>query len=340
MDRHGDNPHSVQPMPVDTPVGAAREPLARVSIAPAALAMDTATDWCRHEVRRFVAWRLIAEAAIVLIGVTSITFWSLDSIAPALLLGLAAGLITALGHVGLAIVAGPLGVNYLKAFTASPPEYLVARELPMVDPRPAERAPDRTEVDLWDLDPTQDLDRPTAAVDGEIGADAGDALTTATVLCELGLTPVATVRTDRNSRIVDLFTDGDRIVAASDRTSGSLTMLTELAGFRVLVSSALLVPPTDGLVVNVVDDAYPARLLLSHQRLVNQAFRSRTRASEPVGLFKLAQQREIEAYRELGLVWGALLDLRCRPRRARLAAAPLADDILLFTGNRLFQHSS
>ena len=37
--------------------------------------------------------------------------------------------------------------------------------------------------------------------------------------------------------------------------------------------------------------------------MMQQAFRARTRVSEPVGLFKLAQQRELEAYRELGPFW-------------------------------------
>jgi hypothetical protein len=164
---------------------------------------------------------------------------------------------------------------------------------------------------------------------------------TAELLRALGFAPVATLRTDGpGGRYIDLYGDSDRIVVAVDRTSATTTLLTELAGFRVLVTSALLVPPTDELVVNVVAKADPATLVRSHQLLVQRAFRSRTRVSEPVGLFKLAQQRELEAYRELGPLWGAVLDLRCRPRGVRLLAAPSAGDVLLFTGNRLFRQTA
>lgn len=159
----------------------------------------------------------------------------------------------------------------------------------------------------------------------------------AEALRELGFVPVAAVRSEGpDARVVDLYHDGDRIVVAVDRTSGSTTVLTELVGFRVLVTTALLVPPTDELVVNVVADGDTPGLVLSHQRLVRQAFRSRTLPSEPVGLFKLAQQRELQAYRGLGARWGALIDLRCRPRGVRLLAAPSAGEVLLFTGNKRF----
>ena len=163
----------------------------------------------------------------------------------------------------------------------------------------------------------------------------------ADALAAVGFSPVATMRADGPStRLVDLYTDHERTVAAVDRTSGSTTLLTELVGFRVLVTSSLLVPPTDELVVNTVRDAHPTALVVSHRRLAEQAFRSRAVRSEPIGLFQLAQRREAEAYRQLGQRWGSLLDLRCRRGGMRLIAAPAAEDVLVVTGNRLYRQTT
>lgn len=305
-----------------------RKPLTRVPLDPSLLTFDPAIEWCRHEVRRLIAWRVIANIAAVFVISAPLAWWSFSSATIAVALGLAFAVAATAGRVGIVLFTGHLGFDYIRSFTSSPPDYLLSHEAALVVP--AEGAPDPASVDLWDLDPNNDPVRPTAPTAPG---------TAAIVLHELGFHQTATVRADRQGAVVDLFSDGDRVVVAADRSSGGVTVLTELTGFRVLITSALLVPPTDDLVVNVVDDAFPARLVLSHQRLVQQAFRSLARTSEPVGLFKLAQQRELEAYRELGPFWGAMLDLRCRRRWARLAAAPLADDMLLFTGNRLFQHT-
>lgn len=331
----------------------ARQPLTRVPFDPPRT-MEPAIEWCRHEVRRLVAWRLVGNAAVVLAVIGPLTWWRSGSAAPAIAIGCTAALVTTLCHIGIVLVAGPLGFTYLKRFTAAPPEYSLVHATSVLGTHPVEIAA-HGPADLWDLDPDHEPPCPStdlvpfdpttastmptvvvAATDDDPNPERRVAI--AAALSELGLSPVATVRADRLGRTIDLFTDGDRIVVAADRTDGSVTVLTELPGFRVLISSALLIPPTDDLVVNVVRDAYPARLVLSHQRLVEQAFRSRARVSEPVGLFKLAQHRELEAYRELGPFWSAMLDLRCRPSGARLVAAPLADDVLLFSGNRFFQH--
>ena len=322
------------------PVVAARPALTRVPVAADERPREPAIDWCRHEVRRIVAWQLLATSMVVLAVVVPWCWWQFDSVALAFGVGVAAAVVAVAARIGVVLLAGPLGFTFVKTFTASPPEYLLAHQA-VVATLPS--------VDLWDLDPNEEI--PPEPLEPQQVIDAIDALSDdphperrlaiADVLREMGFTPTATVRADgRAGAVVDLYTDGDRIVAAAERSSGTVTVLTELAGFRVLVSSTLLVPPTDDLVVNVVDDADPAGLVLSHQRLVQQAFRSRTLASDPVGLFKLAQQRELEAYRELGPFWGAMLDLRCRRRMARLAAAPTAGEVLLFTGNRLFQRTT
>lgn len=221
----------------------------------------------------------------------------------------------------------PLGAESTPAIGLPDPASAITTEMStMPAPSTSSMLPELSSGPLVDLDGTPVPERHTATAD---------------VLRELGFAPVATLRTEGlGGRYIDLYGDRDRVVVAVDRTSATTTVLTELAGFRVLVTSALLMPPTDELVVNVVADGDPAGLVLSHQRLVQQAFRSRTRVSEPVGLFKLAQQRELEAYRELGPLWGAVLDLRCRSRGVRLLAAPSAGDVLLFTGNRLFQQTS
>lgn len=322
------------------PVVADRPALTRVPVDDDERLREPAIDWCRHEVRRIVAWHLLVTSMVVLAAVVPWCWWQFDSAALALVVGAAAAVVVAAARIGLVLLAGPLGFTFVKTFTASPPDYLLAHR-PAVATLPT--------VDLWDLDPNEEIPpeplEPGRDVD-EMAAMSDDPhperrLVIADVLREMGFTPTATVRADgRAGAVVDLYTDGDRIVAAAERSSGSVTVLTELVGFRVLVSSTLLVPPTDDLVVNVVDDADPAGLVLSHQRLVQQAFRSRTLASDPVGLFKLAQQRELEAYRGLGPFWGAMLDLRCRRRLARLAAAPTAGEVLLFTGNRLFQRTT
>ena len=315
--------------------------------------MEPAIEWCRHEVRRLVAWRLVGNSAVVLAVVVPLTWWRSGSAAPAIAVGCTVALVTTLCHIGIVLVAGPLGFTYVKTFTAAPPEYSRVHPTSGVGVHPMEITTHRP-ADLWDLDPDREPEQPStdlvpfapttvstmppvAVADDDDDPVPERRLAIEAALSELGLSSVATVRADRLGRTIDLFTDGDRIVVAADRTDGSVTVLTELAGFRVLISTALLVPPTDDLVVNVVRDAYPARLVLAHQRLVEQAFRSRARVSEPVGLFKLAQQRELEAYRELGPFWSAMLDLRCRPAGVRLVAAPLADDVLLFSGNRFFQ---
>lgn len=325
------------------PVVADRPALTRVPVAADERPREPAIDWCRHEVRRIVAWHLLATSMVVLAVVVPWCWWQFDSVALAFGVGVAAAVVVAAARIGVVLLAGPLGFTFVRTFTASPPEYLLAHR-PVVATLPS--------VDLWDLDPNEEI--PPEPLEPQQAIDAIDAMSAmsddphperrtaiADVLREMGFAPSATVRADgRAGAVVDLYTDGDLIVAAAERSSGTVTVLTELAGFRVLVSSTLLVPPTDELVVNVVDDADPAGLVLSHQRLVQQAFRSRTLASDPVGLFKLAQQRELEAYRELGPFWGAMLDLRCRRRMARLAAAPTAGEVLLFTGNRLFQRNT
>lgn len=341
------------PAAASTPAPPDRPPLTRVPIDQAGRPREPAIDWCRHEVRRIVAWHLVLNSIIVLGVVVPLCWWQLGSPSIAMAIGVAAALLVTSTRIGIVLVAGPLGFSYVKTYTVSPPDYLLAHR-PTVATLPAPETGGNDgepgQIDLWDLDPNEietaaDLVR---AADGTDPADLLDAddpdperrVAIADVLREMGFAHASTVRADgRIGAVVDLYTDGALIVAAVERSSGSVTILTELAGFRVLVSSALLVPPTDELVVNVVDDADPAGLVLSHQRLVQQAFRSRTRPSDPVGLFKLAQQRELEAYRELGPFWGAMLDLRCRPRGVRLAAAPDASDLLLFTGNRLFQHT-
>lgn len=332
-----------------------RAPLTRVPIEPTARPDEPAIEWCRHEVRRIVAWHVLLNSIVVMGVVVPLCWWQLDSPAWAVGIGAAAALAVTVTRLGIVLVAGPLGFSYVKTYTSSPPEYLLAHR-PMIATLPEPERPatepaatESTEIDLWDLDPNEvaepappevgpDLD-PAAMLDTD-DPDPERRTAIADVLREMGFTHASTVRADgRAGAVVDLYSDGKLIVAAVERSSGSVTILTELVGFRVLVSSTLLVPPTDELVVNVVDDADPAGLVLSHQRLVQQAFRSRTLPSDPVGLFKLAQQRELEAYRELGPFWGAMLDLRCRPRGVRLAAAPDASDLLLFTGNRLFQHT-
>ncbi len=347
-----------QPEPARDVSDPARKSLTRVPLDPSLLTLDPAIEWCRHEVRRLIAWHVIANTAAVFVISMPLAWWSFGSATIAVALGLAIAVAATAGRVGIVLVAGRLGFNYVRSFTSSPRDYLLWNETAAVVPNPAESAPDPANVDLWDLDPSHDplapappataavaiagralLDESTGALTTDDQPDPDGRRATSLLLHEFGFRHTATVRADRQGAVVDLFSDGDRVVVAADRSSGNLTVLTELAGFRVLVTSALLVPPTDDLVVNVVNDALPAGLVLSHDRLVQQAFRSLTRMSEPVGLFKLAQQRELEAYRELGPFWGAMLDLRCRPRRAHLAAAPLADDILLFTGNRLFQHA-
>lgn len=411
--------------------------LTRVPIDPGLLVDEQSAAWCRHEVRRIVAWHLVGTGAAVFAVLVPLLWWALgDPLLAGLLALVGAGLVTA-GRLGFALAAAPLGYRYVQRFSSAPPEYLLAHPsivetsvpgglAPPSLPPPAPPVPPAPSVppappvpslspptagaygdgppDVWDLDPDPDLypdldpdldtepslptvpptiglPDPASAITTEMSAQAAPpplpdnsdlpglpgspglpglpALTsgplvdldgtpvperhtqTADVLRELGFTPVATLRTEGlGGRYIDLYGDRDRVVVAVDRTTATTTVLTELAGFRVLVTSALLVPPTDELVVNVVADGDPAGLVLSHQRLVQQAFRSRTRVSEPVGLFKLAQQRELEAYRELGPLWGAVLDLRCRSRGVRLLAAPSAGDVLLFTGNRLFQQTS
>ena len=340
--------------PAVTPAPPDREPLTRVPIDASGRPREPAIEWCRHEVRRVVAWHLVLNSVVVLGVVVPLCWWQLGSPTVSIGIGLAAAVLVGLIRIAVVLVAGPLGFSYVKTFTASPPDYLLAHRPTLASPPgpdPAAPAVGSTEVDLWDLDPNEIVEpAPAATVDDTTEAEhdpddpddpePGRRAAIADVLREMGFVHAATVRADgRAGAVVDLYTDNALIVAAVERSSGSVTILTELAGFRVLVSSALLVPPTDELVVNVVDDADPAGLVLSHQRLVQQAFRARTRPSDPVGLFKLAQQRELEAYRELGPFWGAMLDLRCRPRGVRLAAAPDAGELLLFTGNRLFQHT-
>jgi hypothetical protein len=300
---------------------------------------EPAIAWCHHELRRIVAWHLVLNSVMVLGVVVPWSWWYFDSAALAAGVGVAAAVVVVVVRIGIVLVAGPLGFGFVKTFTTSPPEYLLAHR-PVV----ATLAP----VDIWDLDPNEDIPSQPLGPDLDTvdAADAADPhpqrrIAIAEVLREMGFSHASTVRADgRAGAVVDLYTDGDRIVAAAERSSGTVTVLTELAGFRVLVSSTLLVPPTDELVVNVVDDADPAGLVLSHQRLVQQAFHTRTLVGDPVGLFKLAQQRELEAYRELGPFWGAMLDLRCRRGITRLAAAPTASEVLLFTGNRLFQRTT
>lgn len=344
-------------MNVDHPVDAVERPaadrpaLTRVPVAAEERPREPTIDWCRHEVRRIVAWHLVGTSLAVLGVVVPWCWWRYDSAAMAVGIGVAAAAVVVAIRIGVVLVAGPLGFRFVKTFTASPPEYLLAHR-PVVASLPApESDGPRTPIDLWDLDPNQEIPSASDAPATEPVDDGTEVLSAdphperrlaiADVLREMGFSHAATVHADGRARaVVDLFTDGDLIVVAAERSSGTVTVLTELAGFRVLVSSTLLVPPTDELVVNVVDHADPAGLVLSHQRLVQQAFRSRTLAIDPVGLFKLAQQRELEAYRELGPFWGAMLDLRCRHRIARLAASPTAGDVLLFTGNRLFQHTS
>ena len=143
-----------------------------------------------------------------------------------------------------------------------------------------------------------------------------------------------------DGRVVDLLTDGRRSVAAVDRTSGSVTVLSELVGFRMLVTTGLLVPPTDDLVLNVVTGADADASIASHRRLVTEVFRNHTLPSDPVGLYKLLVQREVEGYRGLGARWASVLDLRCRAGALRLLAAPTPDELLLYTGNQLFKQTS
>jgi len=337
----------------ESTAGPARAALTRVAV-PARIP-EPAADWCRHEVRRLVAGHLLGTAAILWAAVAAVLHWQDVGFVSANAFGALIGLAGVAARVLAVLVVGPLGMRYVRRYSAGPPEYVRTHS------RSAPPLPEVASLpDIWELDdPSVDCECvavgvsvPSPLVGGHSsdqrsdpgGDHAGEssprAESAAVALREMGLPLVAAVRTDgRPSSVVDLFSDGDRIVAAVDRTSGSITLLTELAGFRVLVTSALLVPPTDDLVVNVVDDDAPSALVVSHRRLVQAAVRSRALASDPVGLFKLAQQRELEAYRQLGPFWGAMLDLRCRPGGARLLSAPSAQDVLLFTGNRLFQQT-
>jgi hypothetical protein len=407
-----DSPAAIAGPGDDVVAGRPDRGLTRVAIDPSQLIDERSAAWCRHEVRRIVAWHLIGTAAAVAGILTPVIWWSLGDPVLAVLLAVVGAVVVTSVRLGFALVAAPLGYRYVQRFSTSPPEYLLAHpaivesdaptaplpsflqpgpsstvgpqfSAPVPPPGPTRGQTERQTsgafgggpADVWDLDPeasdsiawqvTAQIPAqapalwPSTTPPAELGAPAqfgapATALVdldgtpvperhaaTAELLRALGFAPVATLRTDGiGGRYLDLYGDSDRIVVAVDRTSATTTVLTELAGFRVLVTSALLVPPTDELVVNVVAKADPATLVRSHRLLVQRAFRSRTRVSEPVGLFKLAQQRELEAYRELGPLWGAVLDLRCRPRGVRLLAAPSAGDVLLFTGNRLFRQTA
>ncbi|MFN8023558.1 MAG: hypothetical protein U0Q03_18660 [Acidimicrobiales bacterium] len=308
--------------------------LTRVDVDPSLIVDDPAADWCRHEIRRVVAWRLVQTASLVGVVTLPVAWWATGSAADASGLAVAVAAAAATTRWAAARVTAPLGGRYLRTLLDLPPDYVLAFDGPtVVAPGLDASAPSDTS------DPAETSATPLV-IDGG-GTMPERHAGTADVLRELGFRPNATVRSETaGGRVVDLYVDDDRIVVAVDRTSASTTVLTELVGFRVLVTSALLVPPTDELVVNVVTDGDTAGLVLSHQRLVRQAFRSRTLPSEPVGLFKLAQQREFQAYRDLGPRWGSLVDLRCRPRGVRLLAAPSAGEVLLFTGNKLFRQTT
>lgn len=323
------------PMDPTTPTDQ-RPTLTRVDVDPSQVVDEPAAAWCRHEIRRIVAWRLVATGALVFGAATPVWWWQRG---PAWAIAgssfLAAAVVGARWWV--ARRTAPLGHGYVRRYLELPPEFvLVHGRMPAPDD-PSAAAQALSEPGELDRGPNQDAD----GDQGQGQADDDGVRPNAEALRELGFAPVAAVRSEGpDARVVDLYRDGDRIVVAVDRTSGSTTVLTELVGFRVLVTTALLVPPTDELVVNVVADGDTPGLVLSHQRLVRQAFRSRTLPSEPVGLFKLAQQRELQAYRDLGARWGALIDLRCRPRGVRLLAAPSAGEVLLFTGNKLFRQTT
>lgn len=343
-------------------------PITRVAIDPSWLAHEPATEWCRHEVRRMVAVRLVVGAAACGAVAAAVTWWQLGDPTTTIAVAIAAAIAVTVLRWWIASVFSPLGARYVRRYTASPPDVLLERT---ILPETAAAAADAARTggspfappaagtavvgpvtDLWDLDPAgppvpapaAEVGRPDPIELVDLGPDrtrVPDPHPNCVAVEAAGFALAAVVRMEGpDGRVVDLLTDGERSVAAVDRTSGSVTVLSELVGFRMLVTTALLVPPTDDLVLNVVTGADPAASIASHRRLVAEVFRNHTLPSDPVGLYKLLVQREVEGYRGLGARWASVLDLRCRSGALRLLSAPTPEELLLYTGNQLFRQTS
>jgi len=343
--------------------GADGSGLTRVAIEQALL------DWYRHEVRRLFLLHLIASVVVVAALVTGAGLAFGRTPIEAAAAGATTGVAVAAVWTLVLVFVLPLTVRQVRRMIAAPTHWVRVRAAPVATTgspvradTPDPRAPDpRAPLpDVWDLDPEpepepepdpepgpgslggSDVATATAAETTRPGVALVErcrrAIETAHDLVELGFDPVATLRTDgRPTRMVDLYREGDRVVAAIDRASGDLLVLTELVGLRVLVTTAVPMPPTDELVVNVVAPDTPTALVVAHQRLVAVALSRRTLAGDPIGLFRLADQRRVEGHRGLGPWWAAVLDRRVRTRRPRLSAAPSAGELLLLTGNRVFR---
>jgi hypothetical protein len=354
--------------------GADGSGLTRVAIEQALLdsvflAPEPAVSWYRHEVRRLFLLHLIASVVVVAALVTGAGLAFGRTPIEAAAAGATTGVAVAAVWTLVLVFVLPLTVRQVRRMIAAPTHWVRVRAAPVATTgspvradTPDPRAPDpRAPLpDVWDLDPEpepepepdpepgpgslggSDVATATAAETTRPGVALVErcrrAIETAHDLVELGFDPVATLRTDgRPTRMVDLYREGDRVVAAIDRASGDLLVLTELVGLRVLVTTAVPMPPTDELVVNVVAPDTPTALVVAHQRLVAVALSRRTLAGDPIGLFRLADQRRVEGHRGLGPWWAAVLDRRVRTRRPRLSAAPSAGELLLLTGNRVFR---
>ena len=167
----------------------------RVPVAADERPREPAIDWCRHEVRRIVAWHLLVTSTVVLAVVVPWCWRQFDSVALAFGAGVAAAVVVAAARIAIVVLAGPLGFTFVRTFTASPPEYLLAHQRVVATQPP---------VDLWDLDPNEEIPpeplEPRHDTDG-MAAMSDDPhperrLAIADVLREMGFTPTATVRAD------------------------------------------------------------------------------------------------------------------------------------------------
>ena len=347
-----------------TSTGVTRVAIDQALLDSVILAPEPAVSWYRHEVRRLFLLHLLVSVAVMAAVVTGAGLALGRAPVTAVGAGLAIGVAVAALWTLVLVFVVPLTVRQVRRMIAAPTHWVRVRAVPVAadgsPAAPVASEPRVTLPDVWDLgdEPEAEIadglageqpvadDRPDAPVSTAATTGPGTpllercrrAIDTAHDLVELGFEPVATLRTDgRPTQMVDLYREGDRVVAAIDRATGGLLVLTELVGLRVLVTTAVPMPPTDELVVNVVDADTPTALVVSHQRLVAVALSTRTLAGDPIGLFRLAHQRRVEGHRGLGPWWAAVLDRRVRTGRPRLAATPPPGELLLLTGNRLFR---
>jgi hypothetical protein len=255
--------------------------------------MDPSLRWLRRYVVVRAVERLSVEAVAAGVASGAGAAWFGASPVAAVTLGLVAGPVVAVLRLATALAINPVGARYLLSWT---------NPAPWLERDPAGGGRADPSLDRWGFRFLLRLVR-SGPVDGG-GADtvgAGD---------EPG----------DEADGLDLFRDGSGRVVLARGDGGDLTLVSRVSDGRLLFTSASLLPPRAGLLVNTIRSGSLTDLARAHLDRLHQLTGAGLEAVViwPDAIIELLRL-EWEAWQDLGPLIGPLLAVDgSRPSRARL----------------------